>query len=657
MYYGRLAFFLTFLCCMGLRGYGQGENKELAQEYLRLAEIMMKESQAENDIREILAQAADLDPENDKANFEAGHYHLLTVGKDLAVQYFMRVYERTPNYRFDLEYWIGKSYQYGLQFEKALEFYNKYREKAVANPSYRGSDKKSIAEVDRSINECFVGMDFIANPGNYAIINAGREINSEWEDYAPVLNEAEDEMIFTSRRKDGNLNDDVAEDNKPYEDIFISRKVNGVWSPAENIGTTVNTKFHDSNIGLSADGRTLFIYEDSNGGDIYYSTLQPNGKWSSSQPLPGVINSGSAENSVSLSRDGRTLFFSSNRPGGMGGLDLYMATKNDRGEWENVRNLGPKINTNEDEDGPFIDYDGHTLYFSSKGHTNMGGFDIFKSVFDPDTNEWSEPENLGYPINTPDNDIFYVVSADGKRAYYSSVREDAIGYDDIYIITVPEPREPENVEEPAIKPLTFVVKTVDINSGESLQTKVTLQGQQDNVIVAGTEIGPGVMQFQLTSAEAKAYRLSVELEGYIFQNLTIDLPAASAEEQTINRTVYMRKLQAGVSSVLRNIYFDYDKATFKTESFNELNKLERMMRQNTNLRVEISGHTDNFGSAAYNMKLSQKRAQAVKDFLVSKGIDPRRVTVRGYGETRPLASNDDEKEGRELNRRVEFKVL
>jgi outer membrane protein OmpA-like peptidoglycan-associated protein len=653
-------------------GYSQDDPKKLAEDYLKVADEMKAGSQADNDIREVYVLAATADPDNLKANFEAGHYHLKTIGKDLAAQYFMRIYERDPNYRFDLEYWIGQSHQFGLEFDKAIDFYNRYKQRMAQKPNYQGKDKVAADVVERALFECQNGKEYLANPKNYSIVNIGSEINSEWDDYAPVLNENEDEIVFTTRRRDGNLNQNVADDNKPWEDIFFAKKSGGQWLAATNIGSNVNSQFHDSNLALSADGSTLFIFKDENGGDIFYCDRKPDGTWGDPIPLPGIINSSYEEKSVSISGDEKTLYFSSNRPGGYGGLDIYKAMKDTKGEWSNVKNMGPKINSEADDDGPFIDYDGRTLYFSTKGRKGMGGYDIFKSIFDEATAEWSEPENLGYPINTPDNDSFYVTTKDGKRAYYSSVREDAVGYDDIYMITIPdqpvattkqpEPVVTEPVVEPVISepqkqvmPLRYVVQVVDAEGGQPLEAKVKLQGLKDNIVVGSTLKEKGIVEFKIN--DAKDYRLSVESEGYMFVNQTVKLEGASEQEKVVNRTVEMRKLQTGMVSILRNIYFDFDKATFKQESYNELNKLERMMAQNPAMQVEIGGHTDVVGSKNYNKFLSQKRAEAVKDFLTKKGIDTRRIKAVGYGSSKPLASNDDEKEGRELNRRVEFKVM
>jgi len=654
---------LFFLAVAGafLKSYSQ-DKKQQAVEYLKLAEDMKAGSQADEDIRDVLIQAANLDPDNLKANFDAGYYHLKTVAKDLAAQYFLRVYERDPNYRFDLEYWIGQSFHYGYEFDKALDYYARYVVRYNSKPNYQGRDLFAIDVVERNIYECENAKVYIQHPKNYSIVNMGIQINSEWDDYAPVLNANEDEIIFTTRRREGNLNQNVYEDNKPWEDIFISRKVNGKWQPAENMGPRVNSIYHDSNLALSADGNTLFVHKDDNGGDIYFIKRQTDGNWSEPKPLPGMVNSSYAEKSVSISSDEKTLFFSSNRPGGFGELDIYKATLNSSGQWVDVKNLGDKINTPYDDDGPFIDFDGKTLYFSSKGHQGMGGFDIYKSVFDEETNEWSDPENMGYPINTPDNDIYFVSTKDGKRGYYSSVREDGLGYDDIYMITLPDPvvasakTDPATPSSPEI-PLQYTVTVIDAISREPVEARVRLEGMRDNIIVPSVPKGAGVTEFTIMAKEARDYRLSVENQGYMFVSQNVRLEGASAEPKSLSRTIELRKVQTGAMIVLRNIYFDFDKATFKQESYNELNKLERMMSQNPTMMVEIAGHTDYIGSAAYNMTLSQRRAEAVKDFLTKKGIDSRRIVAKGYGKTRPIVSNDDEEEGRELNRRVEFRVI
>jgi outer membrane protein OmpA-like peptidoglycan-associated protein len=710
--------FLTFSLVLFIPAFSQQQDPALAREFMTQAELTLEATRALDDARDILITAANFDTTFLKANFEAGSIHLQTIHKEQAVKYLMRVYRQDPTYRFDLEYQIGRSYQFGLDFDKAIQFYNLYKQKLAKKPNYQGKDRVAPTVVDRNIFECENGKAFVANPGNYSIVNIGREINSEFEDYAPVLNEREDEIVFTTRRKDDNINQDVFEDNKPFEDIFTSHKTGGKWAFATNLGPKINKPSHDSNLALSADGNTLFIYSDDNGGDIYFCDRTADGTFGEPQALPGIINSSFEEKSITISKDEKTLYFTSNRPGGFGGTDIYRATKDLKGEWSNVKNVGPKINTETNEDGPFLDYDGVTLYFSSRGHKGMGGHDIFKAIYNPQKNEWSEPENLGYPINTPDDDIYIIFSSDGKRAYYSSTRDDGMGYTDIYLITVPESvkkpdpvvtKDPEPVKEtpkdttatvivkndPVIErpkvdppkkdpvktepkkepvktepkkepkvepkketvPLKYLLSVVDAETNTPLNVKVKLQGLKDNVIVASTNNGAGNYEFKIVNKTAKDYKLSIESDGYVFVNQTVKIQGATDQEKTVTRTIQMRKLSVGVTSILRNLYFDFDKATFETESYGELNKLEAMLRQNENLKVEIGGHTDAVGTKNYNIFLSRKRAEAVKDYLTKKGIDPRRIKAVGYGKTKPLASNDDEAEGREINRRVEFKVL
>ncbi len=660
----------------------QQQDKELSKEYMLQADLILEATKAEDDARDQMVVAANYDTTNSKANFEAGHLHLITINKDLATKYFLRVYRQDADYRFDLEYWIGSSYQFGLDFDKALNYYGRYKDKLSKKLNYQGRDKVEMKEVDRRIQECKNGKEFVANPKPFSIVNIGREINSEFEDYAPVLNAEENEIVFTTRRRDGNTYENVAEDNKPYEDIFTTEKNGTTWQRAKNIGPTINTKFNDSNLAFSPDGKTLFIYKDEGNGDIYYTERQKDGSWSGLEAMPGIINSSYRESSVSITKDGELLYFASERPGGYGGSDIYVCYKDSRGEWTRVKNLGPSINTEFDEDGPFIDYDAKTLYFSSQGRKGMGGFDIFKSnLLDKEKNEWSEPENMGYPINSPDDDIYFSGTKDGKHWYYSSVREDGLGYSDIYMIMPAQDekkappvaaKEPEPVVEipkvepkiepkvepkAVIQPIKYLVTIIDAITKKAVDAKVRVQGLKDNVVVGAVNNGQGSYEFSMTATVSKEYRISVESDGYVFQNLTAKVEGATTKEKTINRTIELRKLVVGVVSILRNIYFDFEKATFITSSYGELNKLETMMKQNQSLQVEIGGHTDSIGDKVFNQNLSQRRANAVKNFLTSKGIDTRRIKTVGYGESKPLASNDDESEGRQYNRRVEFKVL
>jgi outer membrane protein OmpA-like peptidoglycan-associated protein len=632
--------------------FAQEQDKAQSKAYMEQAQLMIDAgSIALEEIRDVMVQAAEFDSTN---------LNLQTINRSHATKYLQRVHRQSPEYAFDLEYWIGLSYHVGLKFDEAIGYYTRYKEKFQARSDYHGK-RVSLAETERRIAECEVGKNLVANPKGFRIINLGPAINSEYEDYAPVFNELENQMAFTSRRKEGNMNPDVFEDNKPWEDIFYARREGDKWLPAQNIGEPISDPNHESTLYMSHDGNTLYIYRDEGNGDIFVSTRVGNGKWSMPENLSQINSSEYSESSMSITGDNQVIYFASNRPGGLGGIDIYSASKDARGHWQRPHNLGPSINTAFDEEGPHIDFSGKTLYFSSKGRKGMGEHDIYKStLIDAEKNQWSEPENLGYPINTPDNDVFFVMSKDGDRAYYASVRDDGLGYDDIYRIEM-IPAPPEAKKDPvvvkAIQPVKFSVKIFDAVSKAPLAAKVTLTGKPDNKSFTPISTRTGAFDFTLTDEVSKDYQLSAELQGYVFQNIIVTLPGATEQARTVNRTIELRKLQVGVTSVLRNIYFDFNRASFKPESYAELGKLENMMRQNSSMRVEIAGHTDNCGSSDYNMRLSLQRASAVRNFLTGKGIDPRRIQASGYGATRPLASNDDEESGREINRRVEFKVL
>ncbi len=666
------------------------QDKELARQLVEIADEIYFEQKATVIANEQYAAAANADVDNIYAQYMAGITHIESVGKERSAKYFLRAYEIDPNYRFDLLYWIGKGYQYGMEYDDALEYLNKYKDKLIGEKNYRGKDVVELSIVERNIYECENGRDFMANPANFSIVNAGRKINSDLMDYGAVLNGNEDVMIFTSRRRDGNVNENVADDNFSYEDIYIAKKVDGKWKRAHNIGDQINTEFHDSNLSLSADGSELYIYKDDNGGDIYVSNLLEDGTYSEPEALSNNVNSSFTENSVSVSPDGQILFFSSDRPGGVGGIDIYYSEKDKKGKWGRGKNLGEEINTEFDDYSPFIHYDGKTLFFSTKGRKGMGGYDIFKSEYDSLGEKWEEPVNLGYPINTPDNDVFFVSTKDSKRGYYASVREDGYGYNDIYEVTIPdlikvdEPMVAKTVDTEAVekdptdtkiekvdvveaaielpeqkilKPVSLIVRVEDEATAKSLKAKVKLRGVGDNIVVASKRLANGSYQFDITNMEEKAYMLSAEMDGYMFKSYKMNIPAAGENPMEIKRKVELDPLAVGLSTVLRNIYFNFDKATFADVSYLELNKLEKLLSNSPRMKVEIGGHTDRIGKIIYNKNLSQRRADAVVRWLKKKGIDPRRLSAVGYGKSKPLASNDDESEGRELNRRVEFKVL
>ncbi|WMN06585.1 OmpA family protein [Marivirga arenosa] len=411
------------------------QDPELAKIYLEQADQVYAEAKDAIEIaKDIYIQAAEADTMNVRANYMAGILYLETVNRDYSTEYFERVKRLDPKYRFNIDYLLGRGYQYGLEFEKALKYFNAYKQRLMANRGYRGGDRTSVYDVNDRIEECKNAKEIIGMPSSYTIEHVGEDVNSSWPDYAPVLNKDETVMIFTSRRQEENTNENVDKDNFYFEDIYISKRKGVTWSKAKNIGQNINTLYHDSNLFLSGDGKTLYIYSDEGNGDIYYSTENANEEWSKPKPLEGRINSqGFAEQSIWVSDDGEFMMFASNRPGGYGGFDIYGCYKED-GQWKRPFNMGPEINTKLDEDGPFMAKDGVTIYFSSRGHKGFGGFDVFTSKYDDKSQKWTSPKNLGYPVNTVDDEVYFHPTSDGERGYLASVREEGLGFTDIYMV-------------------------------------------------------------------------------------------------------------------------------------------------------------------------------------------------------------------------------
>ena len=670
----------------------QDDPKEVARQFLELGDEIYYEQKAPEVAKEMYIQAAQTDPGSIKANYMAGKTILETINKGQATPYFLKVYELDTDYRFDILYSIARAYQYDLKFNEAINFYNSYLQKVNKEKEYRGEDKVPVSQVRRRIYECENGLEFVNNARNFKITNLGGAINSNSKDYAPVLNADETVLIFTSRRADGNLNENVFDDNFYYEDIFISRKVDGQWSAAKNIGETINTLYFDSNLALSADGKQLYLYKDGDNGDgnIYLSELQGDDTWSEPVPLNNNINSSYTENSVSISPDGTTLFFTSDRPGSYGGYDIYRCEKDRRGEWGKVTNLGQVINTPYNEEGVFIGHDGKTLYFSSRGHKGMGGYDIFKSTYDEEKQAWGEPVNLGYPINTPDDDIYFVTTKDETSGYYATVRNDGVGYLDLYKVEIPnlsedinalakqgknnlvgndslknnrEIRQVEVASKPTIgevaslKPVQLLLKVDDANTAQAINATVSLKDMNDGRMVNAENVATGIYRFDIFNEQPAEYVLAVQKNGYIYKSLQVNVPGATSESQEFRRKVSLDPITADYRMVLEFIYFDFNSARLKEGSTDELERLKQFVLSSTGTRIEIAGHTDNIGPKTYNQQLSQARAQAIVDYLIEHGVSIDQVIAKGYGEDDPIASNDDEKEGRELNRRVEMRIL
>ncbi|HEY4800404.1 MAG TPA: OmpA family protein [Bacteroidia bacterium] len=697
---------------------------------------------------EYYLKANSFNAENAELNYKIGVCYLYSSFKQNALAYLEKAMKLNPAVNDKLYYYLGQSYHLGMEWEKAIQFFEDYKKRI------QGSEEARTSDVDKKIMECKYGIELMKDtlrmnklPDSlrYHIENLGEAINSKYPDYAPVISADESILLFTSKRDNTSGGGIDPYNGKYYEDIYISNFENGKWTEAKNAGDELNRwNANDATCGLSVDGQKLFVYidEPTNGsGNIFESTLNGH-EWMAPKRLPSTINSRYHESSASLSPDGKTLYFCRENPDrgkkdnfGFWTRDIYKSTKNEKGEWGEAENLGNVINTDYDERTVFIHPDGKTLYFSSEGHNSMGGLDLFKSVYNDSTKKWSEPKNLGYPVNSPDNDVFFVVSASGKHAYYSTVRPDGFGEQDIYRITLPADTTvyltlvKGNVTDESNNPVGANVEIIDTKTGKTISTQesnnatgkflvslpsgknykmhVTSKGYEDHDEIFNIPKGEKFKELDIniklkrkeqivevegdvtdekgnklkakieiinnatgeviarTTADklgkylsklkgGKNYGMTVTADGYLFQSINLDIPP-DKDHIKIPRII-LKKIEAGKNIVLNNIFFDFDKASLRPDSKPELQRVVNVLKDNPSMKIEISGHTDNKGSATYNLKLSESRAKSVVDYLIAAGIEKSRLTFKGYGFLKPIASNETE-EGRQQNRRTEFKVV
>jgi outer membrane protein OmpA-like peptidoglycan-associated protein/tetratricopeptide (TPR) repeat protein len=722
------------------------------------------------------------EPDNANLNFKTGFCYLNTVlEKTNAIEYLEKaVKDINPSAEIDnpdelaapIEAWyfLAKAYHNNYQFQKAIIILDSLKREM---PDYH---KTFTENIDELVQCCKNGIELMKYPVKMEITNLGGIINTEYDEHSPVYTADESTLIFTSKRK-SDIHKEQTEDGQYFEDIYISKKLpDGQWETPVPISPLINSPRHEASIGLSPDGQELYIYRDESSilnprdGNIYVSHLVGD-EWSA--PVKLNINTKYNENHASISADGQELFFTSDRPGGYGGLDIYVTKRLPNGDWGIPVNAGPEINTDKDEISPYIHPDGVTLFFSSKGHNTMGGFDIFFSIRN-DSGQWNKPTNIGYPINTPNDDAFYVPTPDGTRAYYASQQTGGIGRDDLYIITLPKSEEkmltvmsgyvtmgdgrlPDNVTITVTDVLTkkvigvytpnsktgkylFILKSgkrylitvendvflpyteaLDVNDSVAYQkierpillnpinihnvqrdynfhfspnqTELTSDEglqffkiakilnylpefsariilPQKNIVPDLNQVRSDILTENLTDKGIPLTRITVEstsssnpniLNLYMFANDTLvnNIDLLSQKEAQIQSNISEKPLETKTEQtnkvVIFPIYFSFDKYLCEANEEN-LHKLSVWLTKNKKAKLEIIGYTDDMGTDTYNQKLSERRAAFVKKQLIELGISAKRITTKSMGKKNPVSTNKTP-EGRQLNRRVEFRLV
>lgn len=543
--------------------------------------------------------------------------------------------------------------QQGLT-DRARDYYQRFVQSGSRHKHWVEEARRQIACID------FMA-EAKAHPVPFEPTNLGPSINSQYEEYFPALTVDDSSLVFTRRFP---RNQHTTANTPEEEDLYISRlDKNGAWQQAERISEPLNSHDNEGAQCISQDGRIMFFTacgrQDGAGRCDLYMCVRKGGKWSKPRNLGPAVNSGGWESQPSFSIDGKTLYFVSDRRGGYGGMDIWMTTF-ENGRFTTPQNLGPEVNTSEDETCPFIHFDDQTLYFASKGHVGMGGSDLYVSRRQAD-GSWGPAQNLGYPINTEADESGLVVDFFAQKAYMASNRLGGYGGLDIFCFDLPVRAKPHAVyslngtvtDAKTGRPMAANIEILDLGDGLGMEAT--------GRVVANTSSDDVDGRYTITLVQGHDYAVNVSAKGYLFHSSTMYTSYGFEEGTTrgdliFTHDIQMQPIEKGASIRLDNIFFDVASSELVDMSHVELDKLVELLGKNPSLRVEIGGHTDNVGSEADNQRLSEARAKAVYDYLVEHNIGADRLAYRGYGESRPVADNASD-EGRRLNRRTEMTIL
>lgn len=522
-------------------------------------------------------------------------------------------------------------------YQEARKYYELFLQAAPKNT-------KTASQARKALDHLAFAEQALRHPVDFKPEKLAPPLNGFAMQYFPALTADQRHLLFTGRLG-----------NRPDQDenLFVSVRRQESWSEPVSISPTINSRQNEGAGSISGDGKTLVFAScdrpDSYGSCDLYISFRTGETWSKPVNLGAVVNGRGWDSQPSLSADGRTLYFASVRAGGQGAEDIWVTNLGEDNAWSEPVNLGATINTGGNENSPFIHPSGSTLYLASDGHPGLGNADIFKADRDEQGN-WEKPRNLGYPLNTFENESSLFITTDNKTGYYSRQISQQ-GQASIQLFQFQVPAQWKSKQESIFaqgnvydaktrKPLGATVQLYDVATDELVQQVYSDPQRGDYTIVL---------------TEGKQYALYVSADGYLLKSLSFDYTASKAFNP-LTLDVYLDPLSAGANVVLNNLFFPSNKYTLEARSKTELNKLVQLLTQNPGLRIQIAGHTDDVGEAAFNLELSRKRAQSVVDYLTQRGIGRSRLAVAGFGESKPVKPNNSE-ENRQLNRRIELKIL
>lgn len=561
-------------------------------------------------------------------------------------------------------YWLGRIYLEKYKFEESIASFNKFLNLKAYKSKTIQEETKELIEYAQHAKKFFDERD------EYEIHPMGHKINTSFDELSPVYFKGSDELLFTSDR-----NGSDKSKNQEFG-VFHSVKKDGEWSEPTPVPGLGRFPRNLSNIEVVNKDKKLYVYGNPKGEDLFESHPDGHAHWTAPDEFDPKISHIHLKSNFYISADESHVIFTSAKDYKDNGFDLYESYRDkSTGKWSKPTPLPGLVNTEYDEDSPYITKDGKTLYFSSDGHNSIGNYDVFKSTYDNSSKSWGQPINMGYPINTPDDELSFKINDDNRSGYFSSDRYGTKGAHDIFFFwltsdVVVKGVVADNDGNPIPNVMVkfipeghtneeFIMMTDD--KGKYEITTISDEFIDVEILRENKVIHYDTFQIEPTAGIQKAMKVNfkvieetppVALTASIDENEIITI-----EDEIVPINFLGNKFRRGNKALTRNIYFDYASARLKTESNEKLNQLLTVLNDNPELQIEIQGHTDNQGSDQINMKLSDERAVSVASWLIQEGVEPTRLKTKGFGESRPLASNDDEEMGRELNRRIEILVI
>ncbi|MEX1188841.1 MAG: OmpA family protein [Bacteroidia bacterium] len=620
------------------------DNKKARKTYEKALNVAKS---SKNEARALLKEALDLDPEFAQANLVMADLFMKSKKTDQAAEYYLKTISICPDLDAYMYFRLGS-----IEFEE-----KKYREakehlsKFISTGKGSEEDKNQAREQQRASVFYIEGF---AQPVPFSPKPLS-EISSPADEYLPIITPDNKRAYFTRRTLEKEkFTGGINVETKPVERFCFSNNTSdNKFESGEPMPEPFNKNNNEGGASLSADNKYMFFTICKDEGaellncDIWYSVFS-GGKWSEIKNVgPEVNGKNTWESQPTLSSDGKTLYFASNREGGMGKLDIWKSVKDGAGNWSKPENLGSKINTPENEKSPFFHSDGKTLYFSSTGHLGFGSYDIFFSKLQDD-NQWKEPQNIGYPINSEKDDLGFFVSTDGKTGYFASDKLKGLGGWDVYYFGLYKEARPERV-------LFLSGDIKDENNAVASDARVEIKNTKTQEITT-VDVDSLTGKYVAVVAFNDDHILTVKQPGKAFSSNYFSTADSSITSEPIENNVVVEEVKVGKAYKINNINFETSSAELSIQSKHIIIEFAVFLKDNPSVNVSIQGHTDNVGDPAANMILSKERASNVKAYLIEQGISTARLSSKGFGMSQPLAKNTSET-GRAKNRRTEFVIL